>query len=376
MTQDSSVGIIGIEYQLPHYKVDEADVATNIGWEVDKIKIGLGMHEIGVVGYTEDVVSLALSAVKRLLTKYNVDPKDVGKIEVGTESHFDSAKSIKTYLLDLFKDNDSISGCDTTNACYGGTNALLNCLSWMESSFCRHKYCIVVCTDISMYDEKPATPTSGAGAVAMLIGRDPVYKILPDTLFSYSSNEKDFLKHKSKYFPYIDGRKSIDVYKKAFSTVYNQLTSKFSQDFFKFMIFHSPYPKLIAKICSEFDISTDKYDDSLLTSRYNGNTYTASLYFSFISMIFSKKIKLNDVVCLYSFGSGCVSSIFCLQKVREGCEIDDLKERLNARKLISYSTYEDIVRNMSKYKLGDVKEVIDGYSIEKEENYFRTYKKN
>lgn len=376
MTKDSSVGIIGIEYQLPYYKIDESDIAKSIDWEVDKIKIGLNMQEIGVVGYTEDVVSLALSAVERLITRYNIDTKDVGKIEVGTESHFDSAKSIKTYLLDLFQDNQSISGCDTINACYGGTNALLNCLSWMESSFCKHKYGIVVCTDISMYDEKPATPTSGAGAVAMLIGRDPVYRILPDTLFSYSSNEKDFLKHKSKYFPYIDGKKSIDVYKKAFSCVYNQLTSNFSEDYFKFILFHSPFPKLVTKICKEFNINSEKYEDSLLASRYNGNTYTASLYFSFISLIYSKKIKVDDIICLYSFGSGCVASIFCLQKVKEGCEIDDLKERLNARINIDFSTYEDIIRCMSSYNLKEVKEDIDGYSIVKEKNFFRTYKKN
>ncbi|WUR04174.1 hydroxymethylglutaryl-coA synthase [Vairimorpha necatrix] len=373
MTEQISVGIVGIEYQLPCYKIDEAEIAPKIGWELNKIKIGLGMHEFGVVGHKEDVVSLALSAVDNLLVKYNVDPKDVGKIEVGTESHFDSAKSIKTYLLQLFNDNVSIAGCDTTNACYGGTNALLNCLAWMESSFCKHKYAIVVCTDISMYDSKPAVPTSGAGAVAMLIGRDPVYKVLPKTLFTYSTNEKDFLKHKSRYFPYIEGKESVEVYKKAFSNVYNEFISEFSPDYFNYMAFHSPFPKMVVKVCNEFNIPLEKVEDSLLASRHNGNTYTASLYFSLISLIASNKVKMNDVVCLFSFGSGCVGSIYCIQKVKEGCEIEDLRERLDSRKLINYEKYEEILENMQNYAIKDEEEDIKGYSIVKEENYFRTY---
>jgi len=86
----------------------------------------------------------------------------------------------------------------------------------------------------------------------------------------------------------------------------------------------------------------------LLAARHNGNTYTASLYFSLISLISSKKIKVNDVVCLFSFGSGCVGSIFCIQKVKEGCEIDDFKERLDARKSITFEKYKDILDNMKQ----------------------------
>lgn len=376
MTEEKSVGILGIEYQLPCNKMDESEVAFEIGWDINKIKIGLGMHEVGVVGYKEDVVSLALSAVENLLVKYNVNVKDVGKIEVGSECHFDGAKSIKTYLLQLFKDNDSISGCDSINACYGGTNALLNCLAWMESSFCKHKYAIVVCTDISMYDDKPIIPTSGAGAVAMLVGRDPVYKVLPHTLFTYSSNEKDFLKHKSRFFPYVEGKESIEVYKKTFKKVFDGLVDDFSHNIFAYIAFHAPYPKLVSKICNEYNIPQEKVEDSLLAARHNGNTYTASLYFSLISLISSKKIKVNDVVCLFSFGSGCVGSIFCIQKVKEGCEIDDFKERLDARKSITFEKYKDILDNMSKYVIKDVEdENIKGYAIAKEENYFRTYEK-
>lgn len=38
--------------------------------------------------------------------------------------------------MQLFQEseNTDIEGVDTTNACYGGTAALFNCINWLESS--------------------------------------------------------------------------------------------------------------------------------------------------------------------------------------------------------------------------------------------------
>lgn len=60
----------------------------------------------------------------------------IGRVEVGTETILDKSKSVKTVLMQLFEQsgNTDIEGVDTTNACYGGTAALFNSLSWIESS--------------------------------------------------------------------------------------------------------------------------------------------------------------------------------------------------------------------------------------------------
>jgi hydroxymethylglutaryl-CoA synthase len=73
------------------------------------------------------------TAVQSLLEKYNIDPKDVGRLEVGTETIVDKSKSVKSTLMDLFQKagNTDIEGIDTTNACYGGTNALFNAINWV-----------------------------------------------------------------------------------------------------------------------------------------------------------------------------------------------------------------------------------------------------
>ena len=43
--------------------------------------------------------------------------------------------------------NTDIEGVDSTNACYGGTAALFNCVNWVESSSWDGRYGLVVCTD-------------------------------------------------------------------------------------------------------------------------------------------------------------------------------------------------------------------------------------
>lgn len=109
-----------------------------------------------------------------LLEKYNIDPKSIGRIDVGTETIIDKSKAVKTVLMDLFAShgNTDIEGIDSKNACYGGTAALFNAVNWIESSSWDGRDAIVFAGDIAVYAEGSARPVGGAGAVAFLIGPD------------------------------------------------------------------------------------------------------------------------------------------------------------------------------------------------------------
>lgn len=111
-------------------------------------------------------------AVAGLLEKYNIDPKSIGRIDVGTETIIDKSKSVKTTLMDLFAEsgNTDIEGIDSKNACYGSTAALFNAINWVESSSWDGRNAIVVAGDIAVYAEGAARPAGGAGACAILIG--------------------------------------------------------------------------------------------------------------------------------------------------------------------------------------------------------------
>lgn len=116
-----------------------------------KYTIGLGQQAMAVCNDREDINSACLTAVHNLLgectmaeikcthrrstiakisswdcshtcafcfatEKYNIDPRDVGRLEVGTETFVDKSKAVKTTLMRLFSDhgNTDIEGIDAT----------------------------------------------------------------------------------------------------------------------------------------------------------------------------------------------------------------------------------------------------------------------
>lgn len=130
------VGIIALEIYFPSQYVDQSQLETFDGVSAGKYTIGLGQSKMGFCSDREDINSLCLTVVQRLLEKNDINYKDIGRLEVGTETIIDKSKSTKTVLMQLFEEsgNTDVEGVDTTNACYGGTAALFNAINWVESS--------------------------------------------------------------------------------------------------------------------------------------------------------------------------------------------------------------------------------------------------
>jgi hydroxymethylglutaryl-CoA synthase len=121
------------------------------------------------------------------MKKYNIDPKSIGRIDVGTETIIDKAKSVKTVLMQLFEEagNSDIEGVDNVNACYGSTAAIFNAINWIESSSWDGRNAIVFAGDIAIYAEGSARPAGGAGACAILVGPNAplVFERMLNTFF-------------------------------------------------------------------------------------------------------------------------------------------------------------------------------------------------
>ena len=219
---------------------------------------------------SEDVNSMALTAVQNLLEKFKIDPRKIGRLEVGTETLVDKSKSTKTVLMQLFSvyGNHDIEGVTSINACYGGTNALFNTVNWVQSEAWDGRLGIVVMVDIAVYAKGPARPTGGAGAIAMLVGPDaPI--VMENTRNTYVDNAYDFYKpDMSKYnleitdniilgseFPTVDGQLSITSYQKAIASCYLGLKEKLqtekgeklSLDSVDYCCFHTPFCKQVMK---------------------------------------------------------------------------------------------------------------------------------
>ena len=139
------VGIIAMEVYFPSNYVDQEELEAFDGVSTGKYTIGLGQSKMGFCSDREDISSLCLTVVQRLVERNHISYHDIGRLEVGTETIIDKSKSVKTVLMQLFEGsgNTSVEGIDTTNACYGGTSALFNALNWVESSAWDGKCCIL-----------------------------------------------------------------------------------------------------------------------------------------------------------------------------------------------------------------------------------------
>lgn len=195
-------------------------------------------------------------------------------MEVGTETILDKSKSVKSVLMQLFGDNTNVEGVDTINACYGGTNAFLNSIAWVESSGWDGRDAIVVAGDIALYAKGNARPTGGAGAVAMLIGPNAPIVVEPGLRGSYMQHAYDFYKPDlTSEYPIVDGQFSISCYTEAVDACYKAYNAreatlkklanghangnghsaevdsvtKTPLDRFDYMTFHAPTCKLVAK---------------------------------------------------------------------------------------------------------------------------------
>ncbi|XP_039295597.1 hydroxymethylglutaryl-CoA synthase 1 [Nilaparvata lugens] len=254
------VGILALELVVPPQYVDQTDLEIQDGVSAGKYTIGLGQSKMAFCSDREDVNSLCLTAVARLMEKHNIRYEDIGRLEVGTETIIDKSKSVKSVLMQLFEDsgNTDIEGIDTTNACYGGTAALFNCAAWLESSAWDGRLALAVAADIAVYAEGSARPTGGAGAVAILLGPNAPLVLERRVRASHMQHAYDFYKPDPRCeYPVVDGKLSIKCYLSALDKCYRLYCSKQEKlnnnsrrvglASLDAMLFHSPYCKLVQK---------------------------------------------------------------------------------------------------------------------------------
>ncbi|XP_068236177.1 hydroxymethylglutaryl-CoA synthase 1 [Palaemon carinicauda] len=388
------VGIIAIEVYFPSEYVDQGELETFDGVSKGKYTVGLGQTKMGFSSDLEDINSLCLTALSHLMERTGVGYENIGRLEVGTETIVDKSKSVKSVLMQLFEDsgNTDVEGIDTTNACYGGTAALINAVNWVESSSWDGRYAVVVAGDIAVYAKGAARPTGGAGAVAMLIGPHAPLVLESGLRSSHMCHVYDFYKPDlSSEYPVVDGKLSIQCYLSALDACYRTFSRKanarkdsaaspMSLEEMDALLFHSPFCKLVQKSVGRLafndflnasveevprtyhgleafrdkkledtyfdkdvekaflsysqDIFLKKTKPSLLLATQVGNMYTPSLYGGLASFISNNtgESLAGKRVLLFSYGSGLAATMFSLRitdDVGPGSRLSELVSSLS-----------------------------------------------
>jgi polyketide biosynthesis 3-hydroxy-3-methylglutaryl-CoA synthase-like enzyme PksG len=133
----------------------------------------------------EDPITYGVNAAKPIIDALGPEQRDrIEMIVTCTESAFDFGKSMSTYFHQLLGLNRNCRLFELKNACYSGVAGLQTAVNFVLAKVSPGAKALVIATDMSRFmieeggdassaDWSFAEPSSGAGAVAMLISDEP-----------------------------------------------------------------------------------------------------------------------------------------------------------------------------------------------------------
>ncbi|CAI50509.1 hydroxymethylglutaryl-CoA synthase [Natronomonas pharaonis DSM 2160] len=381
----TSVGIDAIEIHTGKLKLDLAETfAPAMDDAPEKYTKGLGLHASSFPDTYEDIVTMGANAAHRLMERKELEPDDIGRIDVATESAFDHSKPVSTYIAGCLEqvfegDFHHANKGERKFACVAGTQSIDDAYNWIRAGRNRGRAAIVVATDTALYArDDPGESTQGAGAVAMLIDEDPDLVELSKAQGFGSADETDFLKPQQQ-FPSVDGKRSVNVYLARMREAmidYQRVGGDIHPDDFRLGPFHTPFPGMVRKaavlayrhIIRDTDIEdaladdigrqprpegfddeeqyrealseytdalkeTDRYQEwydrtinpTLSISRQVGNWYTGSVHVARVSglkaLAEAGEDAVGDQLLVGSYGSGAQAEIH-VETIQDGWEAE------------------------------------------------------
>lgn len=259
------VGIDDLAIYIPKLYLDYRDFAEARGIDPQKLEYGIGIRKMTIVDTNQDSACMAANACLKLMQRNHLEPDDIGRLYVATESGLDESKAMNSFVVGMLEQiygEDSfehVGGIECKFACVSGSYALYDNANWIRAEENNNKAAIVVVSDIAKYDVGSSGEyTQGAGAVAMLIKEVPrLLSFDPKVTSTTIKNEYDFYRPFGKETPLVNGtysnllyliqvRKAFDSYKeKAIRTGLIRINDGESiTDHIDLFTVHLPYRKM------------------------------------------------------------------------------------------------------------------------------------
>lgn len=366
-------GIQAASFYVPSLYLNMKDLALNRQLDPLKLEKGLGLHKMALADVNEDAASFAAEALLKLIQDSGVNPKEISRIYLGTESALDAAKPTATYAMGMvekvlepthgprvFKNCDVV---DMTFACIGAVDALENCMDYCRADPARKA--VVIASDYARYElGSSGEYTQGGGAVALLLSNDPKLIALEPTVGVATRSVFDFFKPRHKISksdlkgasdtmpdslelfseePVFDGQYSNACYQNQIKEAYEHFKEKTGKEKpyenWRYLIFHLPYAfhgkrvfteiysaenglsietpeelKAVAKSPEYLSFISEKIEPSQRASSEIGNMYTASVFMALLSAL---QTSLNEgeelegkKIGFLAYGSGSKAKVF------------------------------------------------------------------
>ena len=156
------VGIVSYGTYIPRYRIKVEEIARIWGENAEVIKNGLGVEQKSVPSFDEDTATIAVEAGREALKRAKIDPKKIGAVFVGSESHPYAVKPTGTIVAEALGVGNDYFCADLEFACKAGTTAMQICYAMVKAGMI--EYGIAIGADTSQ--SRPGDPleyTAGAG---------------------------------------------------------------------------------------------------------------------------------------------------------------------------------------------------------------------
>ena len=336
------VGIVGFGSYVPAYRIKASTIAAQWGDDSVSIERGLLLKEKTVPGQDEDTITISIAAAKNALKRAGIDPKNIGAVYIGSESHPYAVKPSGTVLIDALGIGPHVHVADFEFACKAGSEAMFVAYSHVKSE--NMEYAMGIGADTSQGAPGDALEYSAsAGGAAFIFGRQNVVADVLHT-HSFTSDTADFWRREYQHYPRHGGRFTGEpAYFKHILGCANALLDKSGmkpQDF-AYAVFHMPNGKFPLKAGQTLGFKKEQMEQGWVVN-IMGNTYSGSSPTGLSAIL--DVAKPGDKIFMVSFGSGAGSDGFIFEATDRLPLVQDLapktRDIINGKKIyLDYGKY-------------------------------------
>jgi len=336
------VGIVGYGSYLPRYRIKVEDIAHQWGRDPETIKRGLLLKEKTVPGLDEDTITISVEAAKNALKRADIDPKEIGALYIGSESHPYAVKPSGTVVAEALGIVPDVHTADYEFACKAGTEAMFVAYSLVKADVV--KYAVGIGADTSQGAPGDALEFSAsAGGSAFIFGKEGVVAEVLET-FSYTTDTPDFWRREGAFYPLHGGRFTGEpAYFKHILGAGRAILEKsgYTASDFTYVIFHMPNGKFPLTVGKRLGFKEEQMEPGWIVNLM-GNTYSGSSPTGFSATL--DVAKPEDLILLVSFGSGAGSDAFIFRVTERINEVRDKANKVrymleNNRIYLDYGQY-------------------------------------
>jgi hydroxymethylglutaryl-CoA synthase len=336
------IGIVGYGSYVPAYRIKTRTIAEQWGDDANTIENGLLMREKTVPGIDEDTITISVAAAKNALKRAEIDPKKIGAVYIGSESHPYAVKPSGTILIDALGIGPDVHVSDFEFACKAGAEAMFVSYSHVKSG--NMEYSMGIGADTSQGAPGDALEYSAsAGGSAFIFGKENVIAEVIDT-YSFTSDTADFWRREYQHYPRHGGRFTGEpaYFKHVLGCARGLLEkSGHKPEDFAHAVFHMPNGKFPLKAGKTLGFTNKQMEQGWVVNLM-GNTYSGSSPTGLSAIL--DVLKPGEKCFMISFGSGAGSDGFIFQATDRISQVQDkapkIREMLESKKIyLDYGKY-------------------------------------